>query len=504
METRFWQKELECAPLDDLVARLDATLATTDTFVRAARSPLYRGRWQVAGVDPAAIRSYASLQAVPFTTPADLRVAQATHHPDEFVCSETRPRYWLSTSGSTGVPKWIPVGLKDLDLARQVGYRLAYFSDRPATLKDAVFGVSAPAPFVSDTALWAPLINELREDSVSDVIQMETIGFSFERAVEGVGMALKRRATVSIGFPSLLMRVAEGITESAPREAERALKQRFSLLNLLVYLVTRVHRVRPRDLIRVHSGIFSGEPLEPYRRALFETWGLENAYDLYGFTEYGIGSCECWAHDGLHVWIDVALPEIISQADLDREREEPGFVPPARPLWSARRGDEGELVLTYFGDCFPLVRWRTGDLIHVCGSDPCRCGRTHPRVWLLQRSDDLVNLGIIRFSTFALQAKLEAIARPAPVARWQLRIGRQGYKPLPTILVRPAAPVDEGEMIAAVESAAAEVEVFRMGWENGVVCRPVVKIVPDLGESLSTSGKFRPLVYENPTGKEVR
>lgn len=38
---------------------------------------------------------------------------------------------------------------------------------------------------------------------------------------------------------------------------------------------------------------------------------------------------------------------------------------------------------------------------------------------------------------------------------------------------------------------------MRMGWENGLVCEPEIKLAPDLGDNLGTSGKFRPLVYES-------
>jgi hypothetical protein len=86
------------------------------------------------------------------------------------------------------------------------------------------------------------------------------------------------------------------------------------------------------------------------------------------------------------------------------------------------------------------------------------------------------------------------------VARWQLRVSRQGYKPLLQILVRPAAAVDEAEMTAAVKAAVDELQALRAGIDNGLICEPVVRLVPDLEDRVSTSGKFRPLVYEDTPG----
>ena len=497
MTNRYWQPEAECAPVPELVARLEERLAKTDLFLRAARSPLYSTRWRAAGIDPIAIRSYADLRAVPYTSSADLRAAQAGHHPDDFVCSNQRPRLWVSTSGSTGEPKWIPIGGEDLETARDVGFRLAYFGKEPSSRDDVAFCITAPAPFISDTSLWPGMINELSGDGPRDVESGEGIIFSYDGAVDSVAMALKRRITALVAFPSLAMRIAEGLSEEVPLFARRRLKEKVNLQNLLYYLVTRVRQVRPRDVVKVHTGIFGGEPLAPYRQALYEAWGLKLSYNFYTFSEYQVGLCECSAQDGLHVWLDVSLPEIIYQADLDREREEEGFVPPAHPLWEAAAGDEGELVLTHWGDAFPLVRWRTSDLIRVVSTQPCSCGRTLPRVNILQRSDDLVNLGVVRVSTFELKEKLDGINQPAAVARWQLRVGRQGYKPLLRILVRPVAAVDEAEMVAAVKASVDQLQALRAGIDNGLICEPVIQLVPDLEDRVSTSGKFRPLVYED-------
>jgi phenylacetate-coenzyme A ligase PaaK-like adenylate-forming protein len=305
MPHRYWQLEAECAPVPELVTRLEERLAKTDLFLRAARSPLYGPRWRAAGVDPAGIRSYADLRGVPYTSSADLRAVQASHRPDDLVCSGTRPRLWVSTSGSTGEPKWIPIGGEDLETVRSVGYRLSYFGKEPSSRDDVAFGISAPAPFISDTSLWPSLINELRSDAPTDVESGEAIIFSFDGAVDSFTMALKRGITALVAFPSLAMRIAEGLSEEMPLYARRRLKEKVNLQNLLGYLVTRVHKVRPRDIVRVHTGVFAGEPLEPYRKPLYDAWGLKLSYNYYTFSEYQVGLCECSAQDGLHVWLDV-------------------------------------------------------------------------------------------------------------------------------------------------------------------------------------------------------
>jgi phenylacetate-CoA ligase len=68
---------------------------------------------------------------------------------------------------------------------------------------------------------------------------------------------------------------------------------------------------------------------------------------------------------------------------------------------SWQEGSEGELVLTHLRrDCQPLVRFRSGDVILLTGTDRAACGRTVPRFRVIGRSDDMVVVrGINAFPT---------------------------------------------------------------------------------------------------------
>ncbi len=497
MKQRYFHPEIERAPLPQLISHLDEKLASTDVFVRAAKSPLYQERWINAGINPSGIKSVEDVQRLPFTNSSDLRIAQENHHPDEFICGKERPRFWISTSGSTGVPKWVPVGGQDRFNNIQIGYRLLYFPDkRPPTSDDVAFGVSAPAPFISDTGAWSGFINDLLGYGPQDFGDFERVIFSYQEGIEGTAMAIKRKVSIFMAFPSLVMRIAEGLSESAPKLAQQQLKEKFNLVNLLVFIITRVKKIRARNIVKVHTGVFAGEPLEPYRKALLDAWDLRYTYNMYTSTEFQISFAECSEQNGMHVWLDACLPEIIPQHELDREDEQDGYIPKAIPLWETQPGAEGELVLTNFAQTFPLVRWRTSDLIQVVSTELCPCGRTHPRINILQRSDDLVNLGVIRFSTFTIKEALENISKPSKISSWQLRVGRKGYKPLLTVIIRPEGLVDEGELTESIQSALESIEALKAGWENSLICKPRILIDHNLGDRLSSSGKHRPLVYE--------
>jgi len=83
---------------------------------------------------------------------------------------------------------------------------------------------------------------------------------------------------------------------------------------------------------------------------------------------------ECQEQDGLHIWEDHFLVEIL---DLEGE--------PCAP------GERGELVLTSLTkEAMPLIRYHTGDVTYFL-DEKCACGRTSRKVHrFLGRADDML------------------------------------------------------------------------------------------------------------------
>jgi phenylacetate-CoA ligase len=127
---------------------------------------------------------------------------------------------------------------------------------------------------------------------------------------------------------------------------------------------------------KVKMGIFGAEPWsEELKKRIEEESGIK-AYDIYGTSELsGPLFTECSEQCGIHVWGDKFIVEI-----LDPDTQEP--VPD---------GERGELVITTLTkEALPLIRYRVKDLTRKL-SEPCKCGRTHPRITRISgRSDDMI------------------------------------------------------------------------------------------------------------------
>jgi phenylacetate-CoA ligase len=83
---------------------------------------------------------------------------------------------------------------------------------------------------------------------------------------------------------------------------------------------------------------------------------------------------ECTYQNGLHIWEDSYIIEIINPDTLEPVPD----------------GEVGELVMTTLDrQAMPLIRYRTRDLTRILPGD-CPCGRTHARLdRITGRSDDM-------------------------------------------------------------------------------------------------------------------
>ncbi len=129
--------------------------------------------------------------------------------------------------------------------------------------------------------------------------------------------------------------------------------------------------------LKLSAGIFGAEAWTESMRSKIEGLLGITALDIYGIAEIiGPGvAMECSCKNGMHVWEDHFIPEIINP--------ETGV-----PLGA---GEKGELVFsTITKEGMPLLRYRTHDVTSIT-YEPCACGRTHARInRLTGRTDDML------------------------------------------------------------------------------------------------------------------
>jgi len=331
----YLHPELETMPRQDLEAlqmeRLRRTLGL------CMNNAFYQRRFNELGITPDDIRTLDDVRRLPFTTKEDLR----ENYPFGLACVPLRQCTRLhSSSGTTGNPTVVLHTQRDLDeWAEAVARCLWMVGSRP----DDVFQNSAG-------------------------YGMFTAGLGFQYGAERVGMltvpAAAGNTTRQIKF---IRDFGTTVLHAIPSYASR------------IYEVMKAEGVDPRRDTRLRVLCIGAEPhSEEQRQRIEQNLGVR-AYNSYGISEMmGPGvAFECPEQDGLHIWEDYFIVEIIDPVTLEPVPD----------------GEMGELVLTTINrEAMPLLRYRTRDLTRILPGT-CPCGRTHRRIARLQgRSDDMIIL----------------------------------------------------------------------------------------------------------------
>ncbi|MFE6486700.1 phenylacetate--CoA ligase, partial [Streptomyces sp. NPDC057757] len=214
-------------------------------------------------------------------------------------------------------------------------------------------------------------------------------------------------------------------------------------------------------------GIFGAEPwTEEMRREIEDRLDL-HAVDIYGISEVmgpGVAQECVETKDGLHVWEDHFLPEIVDP--LSDEVLAPG--------------DGGELVFTSLTkEALPIIRYRTRDLTRLLP------GTARPGFRRIEkitgRCDDMIILRGV--NVFPSQVEEIVLRTPGVAPHFQIQLSRRGRMDHMTVQVEARPTADSAQREAAAKAIA-------QGVKDGVGVSVEVAIVDP--ETLERSlGKLR-------------
>jgi len=197
--------------------------------------------------------------------------------------------------------------------------------------------------------------------------------------------------------------------------------------------------INPRKT-SLRIGLHGAEPWsDNMRKEIEDLWDIK-AYDIYGLSEIigpGVAN-ECIGQDGLHIWADHFLPEVI-----DPQTGKP--VP---------EGEDGMLVITTLTkEATPFLRYATKDIVSMTYEKCPACGRTTPRISRVKgRTDDMLIIRGINVFPSQIESVLLEIEETEP--HYQLVIRRSGA--LDTLEVRVEVSdeffSDEIRQLEALES----------------------------------------------------
>lgn len=323
--SQWWPRE---RILDLQLKRLRALLQDAAVHV-----PYYRELFAHTGFDPAAVRSAADLQALPFLTKAEIRA-----HSDALRADNAVGLARFNTGGSSGEPLIFFIGPERVTHDVAAKWRATRWWDVDIGDREIV--------------VWGSPIELGTQDRVRlvrDALMRTELLPAFEMSdakVDGfIARIRARRPKMLFGYPS-------AISHIALRAEQRGV---------------------PLDDLGVKVVFCTSERLYDHQReTIRRLFGCPVA-NGYGGRDAGFIAHEC-PSGNMHITTEDIVVEIIDEA---------GRVMPA--------GEPGEIVVTHLATRdYPFVRYRTGD-IGTLSDEACLCGRGLPILKDIQgRSTDFV------------------------------------------------------------------------------------------------------------------
>ncbi|MFE9257739.1 phenylacetate--CoA ligase PaaK [Streptomyces sp. NPDC006879] len=380
---RLDRTALESLQLD----RLRATLHRAYEKV-----PHYREAFDRAGVRPEDCRTLADLPRFPFTTKAELR----EQYPfGMFAVPQDQIRRIHASSGTTGQPTVVGYTEGDLDRwADLVARSLRAAGARPGDKVHVAYG-------------YGLFTGGLGAHYGAERLGCTVIPASGGMTERQVRLIQDFRPEVIMVTPSYMLTLLD--------EFER-------------------QGVDPRST-SLRVGVFGAEPWTQAMRSEIEERFAIDAVDIYGLSEVigpGVAQEFAGTKDGLHIWEDHFLPEVVDPVS--------GKVLP--------EGEPGELVFTSLTkEAMPVVRYRTRDLTRLLPGTARPAFRRMAKV--TGRTDDMIILRGVNL--FPAQIEEILLRTPGMAPHFQLRLTREGRLDALTVVAeaRPEATSADRSSAAA-------------------------------------------------------
>ena len=378
---RFPLEPIEKASIDELRAlqlqRLQWSLQHAYD-----NSPVYKAKFDEAGVHPDDCKSLADLAKFPFTTKKDLRDSYPF---GMFAVPREQVVRIHASSGTTGKPTVVGYTQKDIDTwAGVVARSIRAAGARPGDILHNSYG-------------YGLFTGGMGVHYGAEKLGLTVVPFGGGQTERQIQLIQDFQPTIITVTPSYMLAIAD--------EVER-------------------QGIDPKSL-SLRIGIFGAEPWTNEMRSAIEARMGIDAVDIYGLSEVmgpGVANECIETKDGPTIWEDHFYPEIIDP--------DTGEVLPD--------GQEGELVFTSLTkEALPIIRYRTRDLTRLLPGT----ARTMRRMQKITgRSDDMM---IIRgVNVFPTQIEELLLKRPELSPHYQCVLTREGPMDNLKVAVECAPGVD--------------------------------------------------------------
>lgn len=330
------------------------------------RVPLYKRKFDEAGVHPTDLRELADLGKFPFTTKEDLRLEYPF---GMFAVPQQEVARIHASSGTTGRATVVGYTKKDLaDWAKLVARSLRASGVRPGMKVHNAYG-------------YGLFTGGMGAHAGAEALGCTVIPISGGQTERQITLIQDFKPDAILATPTYLLTIADAMMKQGIDPASTSLK----------------------------FAVLGAEPWTEEMRHELEVMMNIKACDIYGLSEVmgpGVAGEAVETQDGSHIWEDHFRPEIIDAFDSSVVLGD---------------GEPGELVFTSLTkEALPIIRYRTKDLTRLL---PGTARPAHRRMGRITgRSDDMIILRGVNL--FPSQIEEIALRIPELSPHFQLELTR--------------------------------------------------------------------------------
>ncbi len=436
-EVMYWNKKLETMSREKRESQQLERFRECMAYVYD-QSPMYRRKYDQAGIKPSDIKTLSDISRVPFTVKEELLESQKKNPPwGDFFCvpPEDGVRVF-QTTGTTGTP--LKVMLNKKDWTEHFYEQFMHFMNAYGIKRSDILYV--PFGYGLYIAWWG-------FQAALEQAGVMIVPGGAQSSKDRVKNIFSWNATVICGTPTYLLRLGEV-----------AKKMGITLADSQVAVV-----------------VAAGEPganVPSTKKVIEDTYGAK-CYDDIGSSEITNFGFECIFQNGTHVNENMFYAECLDPITLEPVKD----------------GEVGELVLSNLcTETMPLLRYRLKDLVKF-NREPCECGRTFLRLdgGILGRSDDMFQFGGVNVFPSAIENLIRKVYNFSN--EYQIVVPKKDSKKRIRIRVEPVSDqLSQKEMQDSVER-------FIEDFKYSVMFTPDVE-VSEPGELPRYEGKAKRLIRE--------
>jgi len=377
-----------------------------------SNSPVYRAKFEAAGVTPADLSELSDLAKFPFTSKQDLR----DHYPFGLFSTPMDQVVRVhASSGTTGKPTVVGYTREDIDhWATCVARSIEAAGGRPGDRVQVAYG-------------YGLFTGGLGAHYGAEKLGCTVIPMSGGQTEKQVQLLQDFATDIMMVTPSYMLNIADEIERQG---------------------------IDPSSL-KLRAGIFGAEPWTDAMRSAIEARMGIDATDIYGLSEVmgpGVAQEFVESKDGPTIWEDHFYPEIIDP-DTGEVLEDDA---------------EGELVFTSLTKrAFPVIRYRTRDLTRLLSGSGCVMRRMAK---ITGRSDDML---IIRgVNVFPSQIEEQLLKFPVLAPHYQIELVKKGNMDAVVLHIEPTDDASDVQVAAAATELANQIKTF-IGISSTMEVHPV-------------------------------